>query len=204
MTTSARPFGMLPVKKVGGKPYNGSFSHYNIANSATGSLFLGDPVRLRSGFIIPVTVAGGALDNPIGVFMGCMYIDPNSGQPTWKPAYIAPISSDGSMEGRPNPIAVVSDDPDTIYKVQADASVTVGDVGLNFLVTISAGNTTFGTSRAHLEATSRVSTAGFVKMVGLYDIPGNSFSNENTADTNPIVLVVFNNHQIRTALTSTA
>ena len=204
MTTTARPFGMLPIKKVGGKPYNGSFSHYNIKNSTTGNLFLGDPVRLSSGFVVLVTVAGGALDNALGVFMGCMYVDPNSSQPTWKPAYIAPVSSKGVMEGRPNPIAIVSDDPDTIYKVQANASVTTQDVGLNFLVTVSAGNTTFGTSRAHLEAGSRVSSAGFVKMVGIYDIPGNTFSNENTADLYPIVEVVFNNHQLRTALTSVA
>ena len=209
MTSTAAPFGMLPVRKVGGKAYTGALGHYNIQNGTTGSMFLGDPVRLRSGYIIPCTVAGGALDVCIGVFMGCRYNDPVSKRPVWSPYYPTGTSSHGLIDGRPNPIAMIADDPDTIFKVQANASVTVGDIGLNFLVSVSVGSSVaqtnaVGLSRAHLEAASRVSTAAFVKMVGLYQMPGNSFSNDNTADTNPIVEVVINAHQLRTALTSTA
>ena len=201
MTATAKPFGMLPVRKVGGKPYNGSFTHYNIQNSATGSLFYGDPVQLKSGYIQVASV--GTSSTYIGVFMGCYYTDPTSKTPTWSPYYDAPISVPGSMNGRPNPVALVCDDPDTIYKVQANASVTTQDVGLNFIVTVSAGNTTFGTSRAHLEAASRASTInGGIRMVGLYDIPGNYFSNEVTTDLYPIVEVVIVANQHRSAAVS--
>ena len=203
MPSTETPTGMLPVKRLNGRPYNGGLSHYNIANSTTHNIFFGDPVQLQSGFIRRVTAADGA--DAIGVFMGCYYVDPNSKQPTWKSYYPANTSSAGKVEGRPNPVAMVCDDPDMVFKVQANASVTVADIGLNFNVTVSAGNTTFGMSRAHLVASSRASAAeNGVRLVGFYDIPGNDPSNEDTANTKPIVLVMFNNHQLRRDLVSTS
>ena len=74
--------------------------------------------------------------------------------------------------------------------IQADASVTAGDVGLNFNVTASGGDVdpVYGVSRYALRAASRTSAVGTaLKIVGLANMVDNSW-----ADSFPIVLVKLN------------
>ncbi len=74
---------------------------------------------------------------------------------------------------------MVNDDPNTIYMVQADASVSAGDLGLNFDVTAATAdpNTVYGISTYALKAstrTSAISTA--LKLVGLAKVDDNAWS----------------------------
>jgi hypothetical protein len=77
------------------------------------------------------------------------------------------------------------------FIIQADASVTVGDMGMNFeLSAIASVNTTFGKSQAVLKASTRTTASKLVRLVGLYDTPDNSWN-----DAFPIVEVRWVQHR---------
>jgi hypothetical protein len=75
--------------------------------------------------------------------------------------------------------------------VQADASVSAGDVGLNFNVTATAADandSTYGVSRFALDASTRTSAVtGAFKLIGFARLPDNAI-----ADPFPVVLVRMN------------
>ena len=82
------------------------------------------------------------------------------------------------------------DNPFALFIIQADASVTAGDLGLNFDVTASGGdvNSVYGTSQYTLDASTRTSAVGTaLKLVGLANIVDN-----NWGDPFPIVVVKLN------------
>ncbi|MFN7640664.1 MAG: hypothetical protein ACK5PR_02855, partial [bacterium] len=148
----------------------------------------GSPVKLTGGVI---TSLGATGDGPLlGVATGFAWVDPATKQPQVRGSIPADVSSGGLFEGNTQPIAYVTDNPFAIFMIQADASVTAGDVGLNFNVTASGGDVdpVYGTSRYALRAASRTSAVGTaVKVVGLAQMVDNSF-----ADSFPIVLVKLN------------
>jgi hypothetical protein len=90
---------------------------------------------------------------------------------------------------------VAGTDPLSVYEVQADASVTLGDVGANFDVTVGTGDTVYGISTLRVHASSRSDTTGMVKMVGF-----STRSDNSATDAYPLILVKFNRHQM--AITS--
>ena len=82
------------------------------------------------------------------------------------------------------------DDPEAIYQVQCNATVTIGDVQTqNFFVEISAGNTYSGQSAMSVQVTSKTSLSNPVRIVGLWEVPGNEWG-----DANPRVLARLSNH----------
>jgi hypothetical protein len=69
---------------------------------------------------------------------------------------------------------MVVDDPRATFAVQADASVSLGDLyDINFDVTLGAGSTTTGKSGFGLESGTRATTQKALRIVGLIDAPGN-------------------------------
>jgi hypothetical protein len=74
--------------------------------------------------------------------------------------------------------------------VQADASVSVGDVGLNFALTVGSGSTLTGQSAFALDAGTRGNT-GLFRLVGIYETPDNAFSG---TDPYPVVEVQIHQH----------
>ena len=124
-------------------------------------------------------------DRPIGVFQGCEYVDPNSKQPTWSNYWPS-----GTSSGDSTVVAHIMDDPEAIYQVQCNATVTIGDVQTqNFFVEISAGNTYSGQSAMSVQVTSKTSLSNPVRIVGLWEVPGNEWG-----DANPRVLARLSNH----------
>ena len=76
------------------------------------------------------------------------------------------------------------------YLIQADTSVTIGDLNsFNFEVTLGAGSTVTGKSGFGLDAGTRATTKNMLRIVGLYDIPGNEITSAF-----PIVEVRLNQH----------
>jgi hypothetical protein len=147
----------------------------------------GSPVKLSGGVITSVGTGGGPL---LGVAAGFAWIDPTTKQPQLKNSIPADTSSAGLFDGSDRPTAYVVDNPFALFIIQADASVTAGDLGLNFDVTASGGdvNSVYGTSQYTLDASTRTSAVGTaLKLVGLANIPDN-----NWGDPFPIVVVKLN------------
>ena len=185
MTATAAPFGLTPARKLGQGPNSSGVSTYRIVNGFAGNIFTGDLVRLNvaNGTI---TAVSASTNMGIGVFLGCQYNDPNNNnRPRWNTYWPTGTSvTDGSQ-----PVCFVADDPWQTFYIQADVSVSVGDIGRTFAVSVSAGNTTTGQSRYSLNAISRGLEQNHLQIIDVKDIPGNVFS-----DAFPIVEVRVKNH----------
>lgn len=185
MASTKRPFGLQPVRIRGGSPNSGALNTYRVGASAGPSdIGNGDPIKQIPGGDLRACTA--ATDYALGVAMGFKWVDPVTKRPTWSPYLPANTSSSDS-----NIYAYVVDDDRATFIVQADASVTAGDLGLNFeLSAIASVNTTFGKSQAVLKASTRTTASKLVRLVALYDTPDNSWS-----DAYPIVEVRWVQHR---------
>jgi hypothetical protein len=183
---SFAPFGLRAVAALG--THGNEVRAYPLPNGANcPDLAKGSPVKLSGGV---VTSAGAGGDGPLlGVANGFAWVDAISG-PQLRNSIPADVSSAGLFDGSDRPTAYVIDNPFATFLVQADASVTAGDLGLNFNVTAVGGdvNTVYGTSRYAILASSRTSAINTaVKLVGLANIPDN-----NWGDPFPVLVVKLN------------
>jgi hypothetical protein len=163
--------GFVPSRRRGSGANSTGTSRYRIANATGSNIFYGDLVKLDGGYAeVIVTTTNYAA----GAFQGCEYIDPVTKQPTFSNYFPSGVSSAvGDVT------AFVVDDPAATYIVQADASVSVGDINLNFDVTLGAGSSFTGVSGFGIKASSRVETTAMVRVLDIYGEPGNSFSDAN-------------------------
>lgn len=186
MAQSYAPFGLRAVAALG--THGNEVRAYPLPNGANcPDLGKGSPVKLSGGVITSVGTGGGPL---LGVAAGFAWIDPTTKQPQLKNSIPADTSSAGLFDGSDRPTAYVVDNPNALFIIQADASVTAGDLGLNFDVTASGGdvNSVYGTSQYTLDASTRTSAVGTaLKLVGLANIVDN-----NWGDPFPIVVVKLN------------
>lgn len=186
MAQSYAPFGLRAVAALG--THGNEVRAYPLPNGANcPDLGKGSPVKLSGGVITSVGTGGGPL---LGVAAGFAWIDPTTKQPQLKNSIPADTSSAGLYESSDRPTAYIVDNPFALFIVQADASVTAGDLGLNFDVTASGGdvNSVYGTSQYTLDASTRTSAIGTaLKLVGLANIVDN-----NWGDPFPIVVVKLN------------
>lgn len=182
------PFGLRFVGALTGSHGNEQRQYPLPNGTACPDLARGSPVKMSGGVLTSVGASG---DAPIlGVANGFVWIDPTTKRPIQQNYIPADTSSAGLFDGEDRPLAFVVDNPDAIFWVQADASVTAGDLGLNFAVTASGGDvdTTYGISRYALDASTRTSAiTGSVKVIGLAKIPGNAWGNPY-----PVVAVKIN------------
>lgn len=186
MAQSYAPFGLRAVAALG--THGNEVRAYPLPNGANcPDLGKGSPVKLSGGVITSVGTGGGPL---LGVAAGFAWIDPTTKQPQLKNSIPADTSSAGLYESSERPTAYIVDNPFALFIIQADASVTAGDLGLNFDVTASGGdvNSVYGTSQYTLDASTRTSAIGTaLKLVGLANIVDN-----NWGDPFPIVVVKLN------------
>lgn len=165
---------MVPLRKVGSNYNSTAQSQYNIANGLASNIFHGDLVTISAGNITPVATT---TDYAVGVFMGCEYTDPTSKQPTFSRYFPANTSS-----AIGNPVGFVADDPYASFMIQADASVTAGDIqSQNFAVTLGSGSTITGNSGFGIKAASRATTTKAVRPIAVIDEPGNALSGTDGA-----------------------
>lgn len=186
MPVSFAPFGLRAVAALG--THGNEVRAYPLPNGANcPDLAKGSPVKLSGGV---VTSAGASGDGPLlGVANGFAWVDAVTG-PQLRNSIPADTSSAGLFDGSNRPTAYVIDNPFATFLIQANASVTAGDLGLNFNVTAAGGDvdSVYGTSRYALQASSRTSAINTaVKLVGLANIPDN-----NWGDPFPVVVVKLN------------
>jgi hypothetical protein len=183
---SFAPFGLRAIAALG--THGNEVRAYPLPNGANcPDLGKGSPVKLSGGVIVSAGAGGGPL---LGAAVGFAWIDPTTKQPQLKNSIPADTSSAGLYDGSDRPTAYVVDNPFALFLMQADASVTAGDLGLNFDVTAAGGDVSsvYGTSQYALDASTRTSAIGTaLKLVGLANIPDN-----NWGDPYPVVVVKLN------------
>ena len=183
MANKDAAFGMKPVRMIGGAPYTGGQSRYRIAANYGTSIFQGDMVAQVTGGTVEVHADGGTVP-VVGVFNGCMYTDPTSGEQVFSNYY--PASTNAS-----DLIAFIIDDENVVYEIQADDTFPVADLFGNFdIVYTSAGSTSTGISGAELDVTTGATTTNLpIKAIDISEDPNNS----DTGAANTNVLVVIQN-----------
>ena len=177
MASTASPYGLKAVNHIGGTPYAGSTRLLPIASGYATNIFNGSIVSIVAAGTIEIVVTtgnGGAGDaaafpaGTIGVFVGCTYSDPVTGNLTFSQYWPSgTVASDAQ--------AYIVDDPDVVFMAQADAAVTAVDLGQNtHLAAIQAtdtGSTTTGNSTSAVTATTNTTAAFAFRIVDFVDSP---------------------------------
>jgi len=148
--TVSGPYGLIPINLIGGQVFASATRSIPITSNSATSIFFGDVVKLNSSGTLDKDV-GTSSATPVGVFLGCSFTDPTFGK-TFRQFYAAnTVASDI--------VALVQDDPDSLYKVAVVSSgttigtVTRANVGENAVLVQNAGNTTTGNSRVAISST---------------------------------------------------
>jgi hypothetical protein len=144
---------------------------YEIADNQAGAIFQGDLVTLKDGYILQFDPSSHTA--AVGVFNGVFYTDPTTGKPTFKNYYPGSVNiTQGKIT------ADVLDDPNQLFIIQSDEDIVQADFGKNADVVVGTGNTTTGVSAMELDSSTIATTAALnLKLVGIYDTPGNALGN---------------------------
>jgi hypothetical protein len=144
---------------------------YEIADNQAGAIFQGDLVTLKDGYILQFDPSSHTA--AVGVFNGVFYTDPTTGKPTFKNYYPGSVNiTQGKIT------ADVIDDPNQLFIIQSDEDIVQADFGKNADVVVGTGSTTTGLSAMELDSSTIATTAALnLKLVGIYDTPGNALGN---------------------------
>ena len=152
--TVSAPYGLKPINLIGGQVFAGSTRNIKIQYNFGTNIFYGDVVGISRGFITrsimttgATAITGYATGGTIGVFLGCSFTNPVTKQKTFSQYWPA-----STLAG--DAVAVVCDDPDTLFRVAAVTAAggtTIGSVatcmvGLNVTGSNLAGSTNNGNS----------------------------------------------------------
>ena len=176
MATTASPYGLKAVNHIGGTPYAGSTRLLPIVSGYATNIYNGSIVQIAAAtgtveIVVTDGDAGGGAVFPagvIGVFVGCTYTDPNSGNilfaNNWPTGTVAADA-----------LAYVIDDPDVVFMAQADASVAATALGENVpfaaVQATGTGVLASGVSNTAIDATSAVTATIAFRIVDFVDSP---------------------------------
>jgi hypothetical protein len=141
----AAPYGLKPINLIGGQVFAGSTREYAIPYGYATSIFYGDIVGLTRGNVQRLTVETGTLGTVTGVFLGCSYTNPTTKQKQFAQYWPA-----GTTAG--DAVAIVCDDPDTVFKAVVCSATTVvasgarALIGQNLAMINNTGNVNTGDS----------------------------------------------------------
>jgi len=141
----AAPYGLKPINLIGGQVFAGSTREYAIPYGYATDIFYGDIVGLSRGNIARLSVSTGTLGTVTGVFLGCSYTNP-----TTKQRQFAQYWPGGTTAG--DAVAIVCDDPDTVFKAVICSSGTTvafgarAMIGQNLAMINNTGNVNTGDS----------------------------------------------------------
>jgi len=161
------PYGLLPINLIGGQVFAGSTRSIPIIYGESTSIYYGDFVKVLRGTVQrqAVTTAGGAA-GMVGIFLGCSYTNP-----TTKQKQFSQYWPGGTLAG--DAVAIVCDDPDTVFKaviVASSGSTTVTScapamVGQNLQGSDLAGSANTGNSSNGLIIPAATTSSAYVARV---------------------------------------
>lgn len=192
--TVSAPYGFKPVNRIDGLPYAGATRQLGIA-SGTAAIYNGDLVTLGTGGVV-TRFAGTTTGSMVGVFVGCTYINPTNGQPTYSQNWPDALATTGA-------VAYVVDDPMALFKVVATNGSSVvpttataptrAYIGANIAVVSGSGSATTGDSTMSVLIGSEDTTAALpIRVIDL--VPDTAYA-VSSALYYPELLVKLNTHQ---------
>ena len=147
------PYGLKPINLIGGQVFAGSTREYPIPYGYSTSIFYGDIVGLTRGNVQRLSVSTGTAGTVTGVFLGCSYTNPTTKQKQFAQYWPASTTAGDA-------VAIVCDDPDTVFKaVVCSSGTTVASgaramIGQNLAMINNTGNVNTGDSANALLAPS--------------------------------------------------
>lgn len=161
------PSGLVPVRYLSGAPWLGAVNPYKIASGYGTTLLPGDPVKAVADGSIE---RAGEGDTILGAFWGVSFSqDASRGfmpdqQPYW------PASQSAS-----DAVALVVDDPNVIFELQADGTLAATDVFANADLSAAAGSTVTRKSGYELKVSTLTASSAQVRILRLVDRPNNEW-----------------------------
>ena len=173
------PYGFKAINELNGLPYAGATRQIPIVRSYNTNLFYGDLVELTTdGTLIKTTYSAASspdtvIAGAIGVFVGCQYTNPSTGQKLFAQYYPANTAANDI-------VAFVVDDPSAVFRVAmvgqtSTESNTVSAIGYAnqafvgtnvYAVTGVAGSTTTGNSKMAVSGDGPTTGTGAVRVSG--------------------------------------
>lgn len=177
MANVNRPNGLTPVKSITGAPWQGQVNMYLVDSGNGTAIFIGDLVKLAgsagaAGTVVngvdveglPTVIQSAAGDTHVGVVVGFL---PNQDNLMTR-----------HRVASTNRIALVADDPNTVFEIQevsGGTALTAAAVGLNANVVVGSGDATTGVSAAELNNATAAITADLdLKILGMSPRTGNN------------------------------
>jgi hypothetical protein len=167
-------YGFKPINELNGLPYAGAVRQIPIQRSYGTALFAGDLVKFEAGLIeiTDMTSASTSGLGQAGVFVGCSYTNPTTGQKLFAQYYPGSVAANDI-------VAYVVDDDRAVFKAVMIAQsgsvsntataigyVSQAFVGTNlFPVTGVAGSTTTGNSRMGVCGTNPTNGSGGIRVL---------------------------------------
>jgi hypothetical protein len=151
-------YGFKPVQLLGGKAFSGGTIREFVVTpaSATNPICTGDIVNTQAGVALSAAAAPAAgtlsANSPIGICCGVRYSDPVLKQ-TQHAQFLAANST-----GYTNIFAKVIDDPDVLYQIRYDGTLTYTSIGSNCTITFVAGSTVTGNSKYYASGVATTNT----------------------------------------------
>jgi hypothetical protein len=181
MANQSTAYGLRPIGLVGSASNSTGVTQYEIASNNTNAIFqYGIVVPLAGGVIDFAGATDGGTTQALGVLMGIEYQD----SVQKKPVFLNYWPGSGSVSVDTNyPVkAFVADDPNQLFRVASDASLTnrataLATVFANASLGTSArtGSTNTGSSDSALSVSSVATTATLpLRIVGILDDVSNS------------------------------
>tara|TARA_R110001592_G_scaffold339879_1_gene627817 strand:+ start:66 stop:716 length:651 start_codon:yes stop_codon:yes gene_type:complete len=181
MANQETAYGLRPVGLVGGGVNSTGTTEYEIASDNTDAIFqYGIVVPLAAGVITFAGATSGGTTQALGVLTGVHYHDSVKKKPVWLNYW--PGSGSVSVDTNYPVKAFVADNPNQLFQVATDASITSRATALtavfaNATLGTSArtGSTDTGRSNSALSVSSIATTATLpLRVVGIVNDEANS------------------------------
>lgn len=200
--TVSKPYGFKPINLIGGQVFAGSTRKMRIASGYNTNIGFGDLlIRVNDG-----TVARSAATSAkptggfAGVFMGCEFINPTTGQLQFMQYWPAGTTVTSGVI-----TAYVCDDPDALFQVAVVSGTTVVTgvqftaIGNNATIVDNAANTANGDSQLALTDSTATTDTLPIRIVDV--VPDTAYvSGGNTLYPEVIVKFNFGMHAYETAV----
>ena len=181
MANANTAYGLRPIGLVGNGVNSTGVTQYEIASNNTNAIYqYGIVVPLAAGVVDRAGDTAGGTTPALGVLMGVEYVDSVSKKPVWLNYW--PGSGSVSVDTNHPVKAFVADNPNQLFKVASDATLTdrataLAAVFSNASLGTSArtGSSDNGNSNSALSVASIATTATLpLRVVGIMDDEANS------------------------------
>ena len=181
MANAETSFGLRPIGMVGSGPNSTGLTKYEIASNNTNVIYNGEIcVPLAAGVIDQAGATDGGTTQALGILVGVEYVDSTLNKTIFK--NFCPGSGSVSVDTNFPVKALVADNPNQLFVVAADATLTnrataLAAVFANASLGTSArsGSTTTGKSSSQLGVSTINMTATLpLRIVGLADDVANN------------------------------